>query len=188
MDIQNVKAAVDELGRTWKAFRVENDRRSGRSEAALTKINARMDCLEAAIRRAGRTRQQDSAERDYGPEAKAYFDYLRHGTRDEPNARRDVLSREDMKALTVGDAAFARALDKVVRVANGDDIAPRYPLPLGYRHGGAAWHLKDDGRLLPGAGLWQRIARLPVTPAMFARAVQDHGVEEYRRKLQTRAA
>jgi len=102
MEIQNVKAAVDELGRTWKAFRVENDRRSGRSEAALTKMNARMDCLEAAIRRAGRTRQQDSAERDYGPEAKAYFDYLRHGTRDEPNARRDALSREDMKALTVG--------------------------------------------------------------------------------------
>jgi len=91
-------------------------------------------------------------------------------------------------APRVGDAAFARALDKVVRVVNGDDIAPRYPLPLGYRHGGAAWHLEDDGRLLPGADLWQRIARLPVTPALFARAVQDHGVEEYRRKLQTRAA
>jgi len=102
MDIQNVKAAVDELGRTWNAFRAENGRRSGRSEAALGKMNARMDRLEAAIRRAGRTRHQETAKCDYGPKARAYFDYLRHGTRDEPNARRDALSREEIKALSVG--------------------------------------------------------------------------------------
>jgi len=91
-------------------------------------------------------------------------------------------------APRVGDAAFARALDRVVRVVNGDDIAPRYPLPLGYRHGGAAWHLEDDGRLVHGADLWRRIVQLPLTPARFARAVLDHRVEEYRRKLATRAA
>jgi len=91
-------------------------------------------------------------------------------------------------APRVGDAAFAAALDGVVRVVNGDDIAPRYPLPLGYRHGGAAWHLSDDGRLRPGPDLWRRIVRAPVTPRRFARAVLDHRVEEYRRKLATRAA
>lgn len=91
-------------------------------------------------------------------------------------------------APRVGNAAFARALDRVVRVVNCDDIAPRYPLPFGYRHGGAAWHLEDDGRLVPGADLWRRIVRLPLTPARFARAVLDHRVGEYRRKLTTRAA
>lgn len=90
-------------------------------------------------------------------------------------------------APRVGNAAFAAALDGVVRVVNGDDIAPRYPLPLGYRHGGAAWHLEDDGRLRPGAALWRRLLHLPLTPRRFARAVLDHRVAEYRRKLATRA-
>ncbi|MFQ5774182.1 MAG: phage major capsid protein [Kiloniellaceae bacterium] len=102
MDIEQVKDAVEELGRTWAAFRDENNRRNGRNEEALAKMNARMDQLEAAIRRANRAAAAPGGRPDYGPEAKAYFDYLRYGTRDEPNSAREALSREEMKALTVG--------------------------------------------------------------------------------------
>lgn len=87
MDIEQVKGAVDELGRTWSAFQDENDRRAGRNDEALSKMNGRMDQLEAAIRRATRASVEPVGRSDYGPEAKAYFDYLRYGTRDEPKAR-----------------------------------------------------------------------------------------------------
>jgi hypothetical protein len=40
------------------------------------------------------------------------------------------------------------ALRNVTRIVHADDIAPKYPLPLGYRHGGEAWHLAEDGALL----------------------------------------
>ena len=103
MDIQQVKDAVDELGRTWTEFQAENDRRAGRNDETLAKMNARMDQLEGVIRRARRAPTNGADERpDYGPEAKAYFDYLRHGTRDEPNPGHGALTREEMKALTVG--------------------------------------------------------------------------------------
>jgi HK97 family phage major capsid protein len=102
MEIEQVKDAVDELGRTWAAFRTENDRRAGRDQDALKKMNVRMDQLEGAIRRASRASADPAARPDYGAEAKAYFDYLRHGTRDEPNPGSAALSREEMKALTVG--------------------------------------------------------------------------------------
>ena len=102
MNIHEVKDAVDDLGRTWTAFQEENNRRTGRNDQALGKMNARMNELEAAIRRANRAPAALGEARDYGPEAKAYFDYLRHGTRDEPNPGAAALTREDMKALTVG--------------------------------------------------------------------------------------
>jgi len=121
MDIAGVKDAVDELGRTWSAFQEENNRRSGRNQEALAKMNARMDQLESAIRRAERTPGATAPGPDYGPESKAYFGYLRHGTRDEPNANTAALTREEMKALTVGTdptagylapAEFAREIIK----------------------------------------------------------------------------
>ncbi len=102
MDIAQVKDAVDELGRTWTAFQDENNRRDGHSREALTRMNARMDQLEGAIRRADRGTPGLETKPVHGAEAKAYFEYLRHGTRDEPNAGTGALSREEMKALSVG--------------------------------------------------------------------------------------
>jgi HK97 family phage major capsid protein len=102
MDISTLTDSVDEMCRTWTAFQEENDRTTGRNDEALHKMNGRMDQLETAIRRANRTPASPAETRDYGPEVKAYFDYLRHGTRDEPNPGANALSREEMKALTVG--------------------------------------------------------------------------------------
>jgi len=102
MDMEQVKDAVDELGRTWSTFQEQNNQRAGRNHEALVKMNGRMDQLEDAIRRARRTAAEPAAKADHGPEAKAYFDYLRHGTRDEPNPGGAALTREEMKALTVG--------------------------------------------------------------------------------------
>jgi HK97 family phage major capsid protein len=121
MSIAQVKTAVDELGRTWAAFQEQNDRRNGRNQDALTKMNTRMDQLEGAIRRAERSTGPGDRGTHYGAESKAYFDYLRHGTRDEPNAHTAALTREEMKALTVGNdptagylapAEFAREIIK----------------------------------------------------------------------------
>jgi hypothetical protein len=85
-------------------------------------------------------------------------------------------------APRVGDGAFARGLTNLVRVVHGADIAPRYPLPLGYRHGGQVWHLSRAGTLTPGLPPgWQ--LRLPFTPATLARAALDHRIGEYARKL-----
>jgi HK97 family phage major capsid protein len=102
MDISTLTDAVDEMCRTWAAFQQENDRASGRNEESLDKMNARMNQLETAIRRERRTPTSSGDTREYGPEVKAYFDYLRHGTRDEPNPGSEALTREEMKALTVG--------------------------------------------------------------------------------------
>lgn len=102
MDISTLTDSVDEMCRTWTAFQAENDRTTGRNDETLHKMNGRMDQIETAIRRANRTPAGTAEARDFGPEVKAYFDYLRHGTRDEPNANANALSREEMKALTVG--------------------------------------------------------------------------------------
>ena len=102
MDISTLTDAVDEMCRTWAAFQHENDRATGRNEESLDKMNARMNQLETAIRRERRTPENSGDVREYGPETKAYFDYLRHGTRDEPNPGSEALTREEMKALTVG--------------------------------------------------------------------------------------
>ncbi len=76
-------------------------------------MNGRMDQLETAIRRADRTSAAPAERADYGPETKAYFDYLRYGTRDEPNPGAGALSREEMKALTVGQDPTAGYLAPV---------------------------------------------------------------------------
>jgi HK97 family phage major capsid protein len=102
MDIVQVKDAVDELGRTWTAFQDQNNRRAGRDQEALAKMNTRMDQLEGVIRRANRGTKASDTGPGYGAEAKAYFDYLRHGTRDEPSPSGAALTRDEMKALSVG--------------------------------------------------------------------------------------
>ncbi len=80
---------------------------------------------------------------------------------------------------------------KTVRIGNaedneserhGADIAPRYPLPLGYRHGGQVWHLSGAGTLRPGLPPGWHL-RMPLTPAALARALRDHRIGEYSRKL-----
>ncbi len=85
-------------------------------------------------------------------------------------------------APRVGDGAFARGLTNLVRVVHGTDIAPRYPLPFGYRHGGQVWHLSGAGTLRPGLPPnWH--LHLPLTPATLVQAVRDHRIGEYARKL-----
>ncbi len=113
MDINTLTDAVEEMCRTWAEFQEENDQTAGRNEAALGKMNGRMDQLETAIRRADRTSAAPAERADYGPETKAYFDYLRHGTRDEPSPGAGALSREEMKALTVGQDPTAGYLAPV---------------------------------------------------------------------------
>ena len=85
-------------------------------------------------------------------------------------------------APRVGDKAFARRLTNLVRVVHGADIAPRYPFPLGYRHGGQVWHLSGEGTLRPGLPPGWYL-RLPLTPAGFAQALRDHRIGEYASKL-----
>ena len=82
----------------------------------------------------------------------------------------------------VGNAAFAAALRNVTRIVHADDIAPKYPLPLGYRHGGEAWHLTEDGTLVRGTSLWGQVI-IPFTGKGIAKGVLDHRVGEYARKL-----
>ena len=83
-------------------------------------------------------------------------------------------------APRVGDGAFARGLANLVRVVHGADIAPRHPLPLGYRHGGQVWHLSGAGTLRAGLPPGWHL-RPPLTPAALARAVLDHRIGEYAR-------
>ena len=90
-------------------------------------------------------------------------------------------------APRVGDGVFARGLANLVRVVHGADIAPRYPLPLGYRHGGQVWHLGRDGILREGLPPGWNL-RLPLTPATLARALRDHSASEYARKLTVAAS
>ena len=85
-------------------------------------------------------------------------------------------------APRVGNATFAAALRNVHRIVHGDDPAPLYPLPLGYRHGGVLWHLRHDGSLHKDAGRW-RILRLPLGIALALHAIGDHRIELYVRRL-----
>ncbi len=123
MKIEEIKGAIDEFERTWVAFREENDRRSGCNDQALDKMNARMDQIESAIGRAHRTPAAAGERPEPGPREKAYFDYLKYGTRDEPNPGREALSREDMKALTVGadpTAGFLAPVDYAREIIKGE--------------------------------------------------------------------
>ena len=123
MRIEEIKGAIDEFERTWAAFQEENDRRSMRNDQALEKMNARMNQIESAVGRAHRTPTGARERPEYGPEVKAYFDYLKYGTRDEPNPGRDALSREDMKALTVGadpTAGFLAPVDYAREIIKGE--------------------------------------------------------------------
>jgi triacylglycerol lipase len=85
-------------------------------------------------------------------------------------------------APRVGNAAFAAALRNVFRIVHADDIAPKYPLPLGYRHGGEAWHLAENGALVRSTSVWDQVI-VPFTGKGIAKGVLDHRVGEYVRKL-----
>jgi hypothetical protein len=85
-------------------------------------------------------------------------------------------------APRVGNAAFAASLRHVFRIVHADDIAPKYPLPLGYRHGGEAWQLTGDGTLVRDTSMWDQVI-VPFTGKGIAKGVLDHRVGEYARKL-----
>lgn len=183
MDIANVKDAVDELGRTWAAFQEENNRRVGRDQDVLKKMNGRMDQLESALRRANRSPAGTDARRPYGAEAKAYFDYLRHGTRDEPSPGAAALSREEVKALTVGadpTAGYLAPVEYAREIIKGEvEFSPlrtvarvretsRRALQMPTRRGtfGAAW-TAESGTRSESQGLSYGLEEFP-THEMYA--------------------
>jgi HK97 family phage major capsid protein len=115
MDVAELKGLFEEQFRAFEAFKEENDRVSGRNEETLERLGGRLDEIETALSRAGRGPAEGAGESPDGaadgapgegsatPEARAYFAYLRHGTRDEPNPQRKALGRDEMKALSVGN-------------------------------------------------------------------------------------
>lgn len=166
MDKLEVKDAVEDLNRTWKAFREENDKTSGRNEEALAKMNQRMDVLESALQRGqitGVAEEGTKLFRAGGEETKAYFNYLRFGTRDEINAGHKALGREEAKALTVGSdptAGYLAPAEFVREIIKGEiEFSPirevaqvrqtaRRAIQLPKRHSsfGAAWTLESGLR------------------------------------------
>ena len=82
----------------------------------------------------------------------------------------------------VGNRAFAAGLRDLYRIVHGDDIAPKYPLPLGYCHGGEAWRLGDDGALRKGGSIFDQLI-IPLTGKGIAKGVLDHRIGAYARKL-----
>ena len=82
----------------------------------------------------------------------------------------------------VGNRVFARALRNLYRIVHADDIAPKYPLPIGYRHGGEAWRLSGDGTLTKGDSIFDQLI-IPFTPKGITKGILDHRVSEYVRKL-----
>lgn len=85
-------------------------------------------------------------------------------------------------APRVGNRAFAAALRDLYRIAHADDIAPKYPLPIGYLHGGEAWHLTEGGALIKGGSVFDQLI-IPFTGKGIAKGVLDHRVGVYARKL-----
>lgn len=183
MDIGNIKDAVDELGRTWAGFQEENNRRAGRNGETLKKMNARMDQLESAVRRANRSTVGADGRSSYGVEAKAYFDYLRHGTRDEPQPSAAALSREEIKALTVGadpTAGYLAPVEYAREIIKGEvEFSPlrsiarvretsRRALQMPTRRGtfGAAW-TSETGQRAESEGLSYGLEEFP-THEMYA--------------------
>ena len=121
----------------------------------------------------------------------------------EPGAFRDSLARpERVKMLWQHDArAPIGVWERLVETEAG--LAVRGRLILEVRQAREALALLRAGAVdalsigfsVPKGGArferdrtLRRIVRLPLTPARFARAVLDHRVGEYRRKLTTRAA
>ncbi len=86
-------------------------------------------------------------------------------------------------APRVGNLRFSESLGNLYRIVHADDIAPKYPLPLGYRHGGEAWHLSRDGALKAGRSSWRDLS-VPVTRRGFAKGFLDHRIGEYVKKLE----
>lgn len=121
MDHQELKALFEEQFKAFEAFKEENDRKTGRNEETLTKLNRRLDQIELALRRA---RRSSAEEREpTSPEGRAYFDYLRYGTRDEPNPATQALGREEMKALSVGNdpaAGYLAPADYAREIIKGE--------------------------------------------------------------------
>jgi len=85
-------------------------------------------------------------------------------------------------APRVGNRAFAAALRNLYRIVHADDIAAKYPLPIGYFHGGEAWHLTEAGALIKGGSVFDQLI-IPFTGKGFAKGVLDHRVGMYARKL-----
>lgn len=86
-------------------------------------------------------------------------------------------------APRVGDRRFSESLRNLYRIVHADDIAPKYPLPLGYRHGGEVWHLSRDGALKAGRSSWRKLL-IPVTRQGLVKGVLDHRIGEYVKKLE----
>lgn len=90
-------------------------------------------------------------------------------------------------APRVGNRAFATALRNLYRIVHADDIAAKYPLPIGYYHGGEAWRLSDEGALTKGVSVIDQLI-IPFTAKGVAKGILDHRVSVYTQKLARKPA
>ena len=112
MQLHEMKDLFEEQFRAFETFKEENDRKAGRNEETLRRLDTRLDEIETAITRGFRA-ATEAQNGEPSPEMRAYFTYLRFGSRDEPNPAPGALSREEMKTLTVGNDPAAGYLAPV---------------------------------------------------------------------------
>lgn len=186
MQLHEMKDLFEEQFRAFEAFKEENDRKAGRSDDKLNRLNRRLDEIETAVKRGFRA-ATDAAlgvgRGMTGPEIKAYFAYLRYGSRDEPNPSSAALSREEMKALSVGNdpaagylapAEFTREVIKAevefspIRAVARVRTTSRNSLQIPKRTGtfGAVW-VAEQGTRSETEGLTYGLEEIP-THEMYA--------------------
>ena len=90
-------------------------------------------------------------------------------------------------APRVGNRAFALSLRNLYRIVHADDIAPKYPLPFGYFHGGETWRLTEGGALVQGGSVFDQLI-VPFTGKGIAKGILDHRIDVYARKLARKLA
>ncbi len=99
--IHEVKHLLEEQTKAFEAFKTENDRKTGRNEDAIGRLNGeldsvaeRLDATQAALDRAPRG-WEDDGRRLASPERKVFTQFLRKGM--------DGMAPEEVKVLTVSD-------------------------------------------------------------------------------------
>jgi HK97 family phage major capsid protein len=186
MQLHEMKDLFEEQFRAFEAFKEENDRKAGRNDEKLARLNRRLDEIETAIKRGFRAATDAALGGTRGersPQMKAYLGYLRHGSRDEPNPSGAALGREEMKALSVGNdpaagylapAEFAREvikgeiefspIRKVARVRTTSRSSLQIPRRTGSF--GAVW-VAEQGTRAETEGLTYGLEEIP-THEMYA--------------------
>lgn len=99
-----------------------------------------------------------------------------------------LIGRPRYSLVTFGQPRFSTATElwramgepgqvDYTRVVNGSDAVPRYPWPLGFSHAGRLMYFRNDGVLVPDAGVITRgIDRLNYP---FTERLTDHSAYDY---------